>query len=83
LGKLIKFNIYPITSVTQEKKVGLEPYNERFCKLRIKAKFNYLSVVSVHAPTEEKADEEKEKFYEVLQIVRNKIPKHDIRGLVL
>jgi exonuclease III len=28
--------------------------------------------------TEEKTDEEKEKFYEDLQIVHNKIPKHDI-----
>jgi len=32
----------------------------------------------VHAPTEEKPDKEKEKFYEDLQIVHNKVPKHDI-----
>jgi exonuclease III len=77
LGKLIKFNIYPITSVTQKNKVGLEPYNGRFCKLRIKGKFNNLSIISVYAPTEEKTDEEKENFYD-LQIVHNKVPKHDI-----
>jgi exonuclease III len=58
--------------------LSFEPYNERLCKLRIKGKFNNLSVISVHAPTEEKTDEEKEKFYEDLQIVHNKIPKHDI-----
>jgi hydroxypyruvate isomerase len=37
-----------------------------------------LSIISVHEATEEKNDEEKEKFYEDLQIVHNKIPKHDI-----
>jgi exonuclease III len=33
---------------------------------------------SVHAPTEEKSDEEKEKFYADLQNIHNKIHKHDI-----
>ena len=58
--------------------LSFEPYNERLCKLRIKGKFNNLSIISVHAPTEEKAEEEKEKFYEDLQKIHNKIPKHDI-----
>jgi exonuclease III len=58
--------------------LSFEPYSERLRKLRIIGKFNNLSIISVHAPTEEKTDEEKEKFYEDLQIVHNKIPKHDI-----
>ena len=33
---------------------SFEPHNERICKLRIKGKFNNLSIISVHAPTEEK-----------------------------
>ena len=37
-----------------------------------------MSIASVHAPTEEKDEEEKEKFYEDLQKIPNKIPKHDI-----
>jgi len=37
-----------------------------------------LSIISVHAPTKEKDEEEKEKFYEDLQKIHNKIPKHDI-----
>jgi len=48
------------------------------CKLRTKGKFNNLSIISVHAATGEKYTEEKEKFYEDLQTVHNKIPKHDI-----
>jgi exonuclease III len=55
-----------------------EPYNEILCKLRIKGKFNNLFITSVHAPTEEKSDEQKKKFYEDLQIAHNKIPKHNI-----
>jgi len=58
--------------------LSFELYNAKLCKLRIKGKFNNLPIISVHAPTEEKSDEEKEKFYEDLQIVRNKISKHNI-----
>jgi endonuclease/exonuclease/phosphatase family metal-dependent hydrolase len=58
--------------------LSFEPYNERLCKLRLQGNFNNLSIISVHSPTEEKSDEEKEKFYEDLQIDHNKIPKHDI-----
>ena len=36
--------------------LSFESYNERLCKLRIKGKFNNLSIISVHAPTEEKPD---------------------------
>jgi len=58
--------------------LSFEPYNERLCKLRIKGRFNNLSIISARAATEEKTDEEKEKFYEDLQTIHNKIPKHDI-----
>jgi hypothetical protein len=44
------------------------------CKLRIKGKFNNLSIISVHAPTEEKTDEEKGKFYEYIQMVPTQFP---------
>jgi exonuclease III len=53
--------------------LSFEPYNEGPCKLCIKAKFNNLVIISVHAPTKEKSDEEKETFYEDLQTA-----KHDI-----
>jgi hypothetical protein len=44
------------------------------CKLRIIGGFNNLSIISEHAPTEEKTYEGKEKFYEDLQIVHKKFP---------
>ena len=58
--------------------LSFEPYNDRLCKLWSKGKFNNLSIISTYAPTEEKTYEKKEKFYEDLQTVHNKIPKHDI-----
>jgi exonuclease III len=93
VGKINKINMHSIIAVTQktgqfgtgfivrneiEKNIlSFEPYNDSYCKLRIKGKFNYLSIISVRAPTEEKPDEKK-KLYEDLQKVNNKIPKHDI-----
>jgi len=69
---------FMIQNAIKKNILSFEPYNERLCKLRIKGEFNNLSIVSVHAPTEEKDEEEKEKFYEDLQKIHNKIPKHDI-----
>jgi len=58
--------------------LSFETYNERLCKLRIEGRFNNLSIISAYAPTEEKTDEEKEKFYKDLQTIHNKIRKRDI-----
>jgi exonuclease III len=49
-----------------------------FANYKLKESLIIYLLISVHAPTEEKTDEEKEKFYEDLEIVHNKIPKHDI-----
>jgi len=54
--------------------LSFEPYSERICKLQ----FNNLSIISAHAFTEAKTDEEKGNFYEDLQTIHNKTPKHDI-----
>jgi hypothetical protein len=38
------------------------PYNERLCKLRLKGKFNNISLISIYAPMEDKMDKIKEQF---------------------
>jgi hypothetical protein len=48
------------------------------CKLRLKGKFHNLSIICVHVPTEDKSDEVKEQFFEDLQKVYDRIPRHDI-----
>jgi exonuclease III len=48
------------------------------CKLRLKGKFHNLSLICVHVPTEDKSDEIKEQFFEDLQKVYDRIPRHYI-----
>jgi len=42
--------------------IGFEAINERLCKIRIKSKYNNLTLINMYAPTEDTADTEKEKF---------------------
>jgi hypothetical protein len=55
-----------------------EPINERMSKLRIKGKFRNITLITVHAPTEEKEEQEKKEFYDRLEEVCGKIPKYDV-----
>jgi exonuclease III len=57
--------------------LGFEAVNERICKIRLKGKYNNISLINVYALTEDKADPEKEKFYEELQQVIDHTPKSD------
>ena len=57
--------------------MGFEPINERICKLHLKGKYRNITIINVHAPTEEK-DETKERFYAELQQIQEKVPKHDL-----
>jgi len=47
--------------------MSFTPINERIYTLRLKGKFHNITLINVHAPTEEKIQEEKEKFYDDLQ----------------
>jgi exonuclease III len=55
-----------------------EAVSERICKLCIRGKFRNISIISAHAPTEDKEEEEKEEFYELLEQTCWKIQKHDM-----
>ena len=39
-----------------------EPVNDRLCWIRVRGKYRNYSIINVHAPTEDKNDEEKDKF---------------------
>jgi exonuclease III len=57
--------------------IGFEPYNERLCKLRIKGKYNSITLINLYAPTEDHTEETKEQFYDNLQYLLDKTPKND------
>jgi len=47
----------------------------RICKIRVRGLFSNYRLICVHAPTEEKDDDEKEKFYEDLDQIYEESPK--------
>ena len=53
--------------------------NERIATIRIKAKFFNISLICAHAPTEDKDDDTKDIFYELLEDTYDRCPGHDIK----
>jgi len=58
--------------------ISYELHNECLCKLRIKGKYNNITLINAYAPTEDKTEEIKEQFYDDLQSVVDKVPKSDL-----
>jgi hypothetical protein len=56
-----------------------EPVDECLCYLCIKEKFFNISVISAHAPTEDKEEEIKSACYDKLAWLYLQVPKHDIK----
>jgi exonuclease III len=54
-----------------------EPWNNRICKIRLKGRFRNITMISAYAPTNDKDDQEKERFYKNLEVC-NRIPSHDM-----
>lgn len=44
------------------KTINFKPINERMCYLRIRGKYRKISLLNIHTPTEEKDEDEKDKF---------------------
>jgi hypothetical protein len=53
--------------------LGFETYNEGTRELKIKGKYNNITLINVHAPTLDKIDEDKKQFYKDLQYVVDKV----------
>ena len=58
--------------------LGFETYNEGICKLKIKGKYNNITLINVRTPTLDKIDEDKEHFYKALQSVVDKVQIGDV-----
>ena len=53
--------------------------NDRLCTLRMRGKFFNISLINVHAPTEDKEEEEKDLFYGRLARTIDACPRHDLK----
>jgi hypothetical protein len=58
--------------------IEFEPTGERLCKIRFKGRFRNITMLSAHAPTEEKDDTEKEEFDDLLFKTCDQIPKYEL-----
>jgi endonuclease/exonuclease/phosphatase family metal-dependent hydrolase len=67
-----------ITRKMKESVLEYETINERICRLRMKGRCRDITILSVHTPTEEKEEKEKEEFYECLEEIYHKIQKYDL-----
>ena len=56
-----------------------QPVNERIIRARFYSGFIKTTVIQIYAPTENSSDEEKDTFYDQLQSVYDKTPKHDVK----
>jgi exonuclease III len=67
-----------IKKSAMSKILGFEPISDRVCKLRVKGKFHSITLINIHASTEDKEEDVKEQFYEELQRTHDRVPKHDV-----
>lgn len=67
-----------INKTARDSILDYQTLNDRICKIRLKGKFRNVSIVSAHAPTEEKPDEDKEIFYETLDEVLSQLQRYDL-----
>jgi len=56
-----------------------EPVNDRIITVRLQTRYTKISLIQVYAPTNTADDEEKDKFYELLQDVLDSTPEHDMK----
>jgi endonuclease/exonuclease/phosphatase family metal-dependent hydrolase len=76
MGQLGTWSI--TTRKMKESMLEYEAINERRCRLRMKGRYRNITIISVHAPMEEKEDREKEEFYDCLEEIYHKIQKYDL-----
>lgn len=65
-----------------QKVLDWKPISPRLCVIRIKGKFRNISIINVHAPTEEKDEDEKDTFYDTLEGAYDNCPRNDVKIVI-
>jgi exonuclease III len=73
---------FVVNSKIEHSVTDFKPINHRLCTLRLRARFNNLSLICAHARTEEINECIKDSFYEELENVLTGWPKNDIEILL-
>lgn len=68
-----------VNKCLMENIIEFEPINERICRIRLKMEHYNLTLIAVHAPTEDKSDDMKEDFYTRLEGVCDAVPSYDMK----
>ncbi|CAL1685092.1 unnamed protein product [Lasius platythorax] len=71
-----------VEKCTKENVLDFKAISKRICLLRLRTKFFNLSIINVHAETEDKDDLTKEDFYLKLEQVYDTAPSNDIKILI-
>jgi exonuclease III len=69
---------FMITKLMRASLLEFEAVSDRICRIRLKGKYRNIRTISTHAPIYEKEEHEKEKFYDRLEEICNKVQKYDI-----
>jgi hypothetical protein len=67
---------FMIAKAIRQNIIKIETTNPRICKVRIKGWFRNITIISAHAPTEDKGECVKENFYDTLEEICHKTPKY-------
>ena len=62
--------------------IDWKPVSERICVLRVKGKFFNYSIINVHAPHNERPEDEKDAFYRQLDKAYDGCPRNDIKIVI-
>ena len=67
-----------LDKVTNNYLIEFEPINGRILRARFQTKYFKPTIIQTYAPSEDHNEESKESYYEQLQCICQKIPKHDL-----
>ena len=62
--------------------IDFEPVNEIICKIRVTVKYDNLTLISTHAPSEEKDEVAKAEFYSSLERVCDTVTNYKLKTLL-